>query len=91
MGLSVDPSSFDVYAGNPKSFEVVCDSGRVKTCTFCPDCGTRVYHQSDSGLSVKAGTLDDTGDLVPDAHFWTARKQPWVVIPGDAPQFAYDG
>jgi hypothetical protein len=91
MSLSVDPASFDLHAGSPKTFDVVCDSGRVKTCAFCPECGTRIYHRSENGLSVKAGTLDDAGQLAPDAHFWTARKQPWVVISGDVAQFEDDG
>lgn len=91
MSLFVDPASFDLHAGSPKTFDVVCDSGRVKTCAFCPECGTRIYHRSENGLSVKAGTLDDTGQLAPDAHFWTARKQPWVDIPEDVSQFEDDG
>jgi hypothetical protein len=42
-------------------------------------------------MSVKAGTLDDTSDLVPDAHYWTARKQAWVTIPESTPQWLDDG
>jgi len=32
-------------------------------------------------MSVKAGTLDDTSWLKPDGHYWTSRKQSWVVVP----------
>ena len=58
-----------------------CASGRTKECAFCARCGTRIYHRGAWGMSIKAGTLDDTSGLVPRAHYWTKRKQPWVVIP----------
>ena len=64
----------------------------MKTCTFCPNCGSRIYHQTDTmTLSVKAGTLDDTSDLKPTAHYWMKRRQPWVIIPNDVQQFLDDG
>jgi hypothetical protein len=82
MSLAVRSAAFRITAGEPRSFTVTADSGRAKTCSFCPDCGTRITHQTHpAALSVKAGTLDDTSWLVPDAHYWTKRKQPWVVIP----------
>jgi hypothetical protein len=69
----------------------VCDSGRIKSCAFCPSCGTRIYHRIDAGISVKAGTLDDTSSLRPAAHYWTRRKQPWVTIPDGVCSFPDDG
>jgi hypothetical protein len=33
---------------------------------------------------VRGGTLDDTSWLKPTTHFWTRRKQPWVVLPEGA-------
>ena len=29
-------------AGTLATFEATCDSGRVKTCAFCRDCGVRI-------------------------------------------------
>lgn len=82
MSLAVAAPAFRLIAGALKSFTVECDSGRIKTCTFCGDCGTRIHHQTNpAALSIKAGTLDDTSQLVPTAHYWTKRKQPWVPIP----------
>jgi hypothetical protein len=91
MSLAVPDRSFRLRSGALKSFEVKCDSGRIKTCAFCPECGTRIYHQTVSGMSVKAGTLDDTFGLEPDAHYWTKRKQRWIVIPSDVAQIVDDG
>ena len=92
MSLAVLAKSFQLTQGELSSFQVVCDSGRVKTCTFCPRCGTRIAHQTNpAGLSVKAGTLDDRSDLVPTAHYWTKSKQPWVIIPDGVKSFPDDG
>lgn len=91
MSLAVDPESFVLVAGSLKSFDMLCDSGRIKACAFCPECGTRIHHRVGETMSLKAGTLDETADLEPAAHYWTARKQDWVVIPEGMPQFADDG
>lgn len=66
------------------------DSGATTSCYFCPACGTRIYHQSDRSpdqITLKAGTLDDTTDIKPRAHFWVSRKQPWIMLDPDAPAF----
>jgi hypothetical protein len=82
MSMAVPRDAFRLLSGELRAFDVSCDSGRIKTCTFCPTCGTRIYHQvSREVLSIKPGTLDDTSGLDPDTHFWTKRKQPWVPIP----------
>ena len=91
MSLAVAPDTFKLLAGTLKTFQVKCDSGRIKTCAFCPECGTRIYHQTGNGMSIKAGTLDDTSWLKPDSHYWTMRKQPWVLIPDGVAQFPDDG
>jgi hypothetical protein len=76
MSLAIPAGAFELLAGELRFFEVVCDSGRIKSCAFCPSCGTRIYHRTDAGISVKAGTLDDTSSLRPAAHYWTRRKRP---------------
>ena len=91
MSLAVPKESFRLLSGELKTFTTRCDSGRAKECAFCPDCGTRIYHQGEAGMSIKAGTLDDTSSLDPDAHYWTKSKQPWVPIPDGARTFPDDG
>jgi hypothetical protein len=91
MSLGARNGALVLRSGALKKFEVKCDSGRIKSCYFCPDCGTRIYHQTENGISVKAGTLDDTSWMRPDAHYWTKRKQPWVVIPDGVLHILDDG
>ncbi|WP_456237067.1 GFA family protein [Belnapia mucosa] len=70
---------------------LLCETptGRTMTCWFCPDCGTRLYHDPGGELgrehrNLKPGTLDDATWLPPVAHFFTRSMQPWVAIPDDA-------
>jgi len=76
--------------GETASYRRPTASGSFTTCTYCPACGSRLFHISDrnpAGGVLKAGTLDDTSDLVPVAHLWTSKKQPWVVLDQGVPQF----
>ena len=91
MSLAVPPDAFRLLSGELKTFTTPCDSGRTKECAFCPACGTRIHHRGEADLSIKAGTLDDTSALRPDAHYWTDRKQSWVPIPDGVPCFSDDG
>ena len=68
MSLAVPHRAFRLVSGALKSFEAVCDSGRTKTCAFCPECGTRIYHETVNGMSVKPGTLDDTSEELRPAY-----------------------
>ncbi len=87
MSLVIEPSSFRLESGRLRDFVVNASSGRKKTCAFCPECGVRIYNRTSRLMSVKAGTLDDTSWLRPDAHYWTTRRQAWVSLPNDAPVF----
>lgn len=91
LSLIISEESFELTSGKLKTFEALADSGRVKTCAFCPECGVRIYNQSTAYRSIKAGTLDDRSWLRPSAHIWTRSKQPWVVLPDDIPCFEVDG
>ena len=66
------------------------DSGKRLRCAFCPDCGTRLWHEPESGadwLTLKGGSLDQAPDLSRAIHIWTSRKLPGVIIPPGAQQF----
>ena len=68
-------------AGLVKTWDTHGGDGEIKRCAFSPECGTRIYHgteQTDADISIKAGTLDDTGWLEPIAHIWLQSAQPWI-------------
>ncbi len=88
MSLIVRSDHFHLTRGELKTFQTPADSGRMKTCAFCPDCGVRIYNAATSeAMSVKAGTLDDRSWLQPDGHYWTKSKQNWTALPDDIPCF----
>ncbi|MEP9357262.1 GFA family protein [Sphingomonas sp. KR3-1] len=65
-------------------------SGSTSRQRVCGTCHTRIYNTNSArpGLAmVRAGTLDRSDELVPAAHIWVKRKQPWVVIADDVPQW----
>lgn len=59
------------------------DSGRQVYRYFCAGCGSPIFSGNAdlSGVAVlKAGTLDDTGNLAPTVSIWEASAQPWVPL-----------
>lgn len=53
----------------------------------CPHCLTRLYTVNQSRphiATIRTGTRDDSPALAPAFHVWTSRKQPWIVLAGDA-------
>ncbi|MDH3701760.1 MAG: GFA family protein [Alphaproteobacteria bacterium] len=90
MTMVVDEADFRLVQGTVKKFTARTDAGRSKTGVFCPECGSRLYHELEARkgmVSIKAGTLDDTSGLNPTVHLWTDSKQPWVTIPDGVKAF----
>jgi hypothetical protein len=90
FGISVEmpKAGLAVTQGTPKYWSRDTDSGRKLRCAFCPDCGSRLWHESEAGwMTLKGGSLDQPVDLSPAIHIWTERKLPGVVIPEGAKQY----
>jgi len=90
LTMAVSRPAFEILRGELKSWQRPTASGGTAICYFCPDCGNRIYHENPEMpevLRLKPGTLDDTSFIKPDAHVWTIRAQPWVVIPSGVPRY----
>ncbi|MBS0445332.1 MAG: GFA family protein [Proteobacteria bacterium] len=78
--------------GETETVDTPSSSGRGQQIMRCPNCRIAVWsHYSGSGHAVRfvrVGTLDEPDRLPPDVHIYTASKQPWVVLPPDAPSYA---
>ena len=86
LTMVVPRQAISITAGAPKTWTRRADSGRMMDCVFCPDCGTRLFHNPHANAAitiVKPGTLDDTTWLDPVGHIWTGSAQAWVPIPAD--------
>ena len=88
-------TAFSIVVGVPaEGFEVEGELSRYETTgddthqptdrRFCSKCGSPIYSSSGASpgvLYLKAGTLDDSSWLRPQAHVWTASAQAWVDVP----------
>jgi hypothetical protein len=84
MAIRVPKEHFRLIRGTLKSFVRPTPSGQTIECSFCSDCGTRIYHVSQrfkDQKSVKPGTLDDARWVKPTHHLFVRSALPWVRIP----------
>ena len=73
------------YADWPRdAFRVTGAYATWKGRSFCPVCGTRLFHLGDNGVEVALGAVDEApGSLVPVREGWTVRREPWLApVPG---------
>lgn len=86
LSMVVARTAVTVVEGAPREWVRCLASGRLISCMFCGDCGTRLFHNPHVNMQVtivKPGTLDDTSWLDPVGHIWTRSAQCWIDIPGD--------
>jgi hypothetical protein len=56
----------------------------------CAKCESTLYVESTRfpvTVILRPGTLDDSSVAIPQAHIYVSRKQSWVVLPANVPQF----
>lgn len=90
MALWIEEPVVRILRGELKEWVRRTPSGKNMVCSFCPDCGTRLFHkvlEQPRFLSIKPGTLDDCAALAPVGHIWTSSKQAWVSIPPTSLQY----
>lgn len=66
------------------------DSGRTVLRRFCPECGSPVITDAAAYpgiLIIKAGTLDDPGQVTPGRQIFCASKHPWMPVLGGIAAF----
>ena len=76
--------------GEAAHWDMVGDSGNVKTRSFCPTCGSPVYMTfaaMPDVLTVRAASLDDPGHYKPQMVLYTVRGHAWDHVAPDLPQF----
>lgn len=91
MALWVKNAEVKFSRGEVRNWIRDMPSGRSMECSFCPNCGTRLFHKvlgQSEVLSIKPGTLNDTTWLKPAGHIWTRSAQPWVL--GELKGLLYD-
>ena len=89
INLLIEADRVEVLAGDPQPVDVPRDDGSKQRIYRCPECEVAVYsnYGRPEVLFVRAGTLDEPGDITPDVHIFTKSKVGWVTIPDSAPAF----
>jgi len=88
-GIVVMTADLEII-GTPKTYAVRASSGGATTRSFCPDCGTPLFTQSEvysQVTSVRFSSLDDPSDFTPMLDIYTASAQPWVCLDQTIPHF----
>ena len=87
MFVAMAPDGFKYTKGAPKQFARK-DLANPVTREFCAECGTHVVTRPPRPIVViKVGTLDEPGQIMPQAAINTIDKQPFHVIPEGLPAF----
>lgn len=91
LNAMIEADRVELLTGAPEIVLTVSNSGKGQKIVRCPTCRVALWsHYAGSGDKfsfVRVGTLDEPDRLPPDVHIFTASKQPWVVIPPDAPAY----
>ena len=77
--------------GAAAHWDIISDSGNVKTRAFCPACGSPVYlifAAMPDLFTVHAASLDDPGRYKPQVVLYTARGYAWDKLDPALPTFA---
>ena len=81
MALWIKHGTVELFSGELQKWVRQTPSGKAMECSFCPTCGTRLFHKvlgQSEMMSIKPGTLNDTRWLQPAGHIWTKSAQPWI-------------
>lgn len=79
-----------ITQGTPKEYQHKSDAGNTMTKQFCGDCGSQLFgigSGSPGVKHVKAGTLDDVGDMRPAINVFTRGKLPFTFLDPDTEQY----
>jgi hypothetical protein len=74
------------FTGELNEWSRVADSGNTNIASFCPRCGTRIYHYNPGDpatlkLKLKPVNMADDTIFEPTAHVWVSKKLSWCQIP----------
>ncbi len=67
-------------SGQARHYDIVADSGNVKSHAFCPDCGAPVYltfAAMPDLFTIHAASLDNPGRFKPQAVTYHQRAHAW--------------
>jgi hypothetical protein len=92
LNIVIEADRVVLTAGEVDVVATPSASGKGQNIARCARCRVAVWSNyagaGDAVRFVRAGTLDDTTAVGPDAHIFTSTKQPWLALPPGVPVFA---
>jgi hypothetical protein len=76
--------------GEVSVYESRADSGSLMRRSFCLKCGTALFSEAEPRphlIIIRAGALDDPGEVEPASTIWASSAPRWACIAADLPQF----
>ncbi|WP_117190851.1 GFA family protein [Rhizobium terrae] len=76
--------------GEPRIYKRVAESGRVRQQYFCPNCGSQLFVNGESGEASKIwgirwGSIDQRLDIRPQRQVWCRSSPAWLSEIGELP------
>jgi hypothetical protein len=92
LNALIESTCVELLQGDVEVVDTPSESGTGQKIARCPKCRIALWSnyggRGDRVRFVRVGTLDDPDRFPPDIHIFTRSKQPWVVLPPDAPAVA---
>jgi hypothetical protein len=89
LNAVIEANRAELVSGSPEMINTPSLSGKGQKIWRCPNCKVAVWSNYPGGGDavhfIRVGTLENPDELPPDIHIFTESKQPWVVLPPDAP------
>jgi hypothetical protein len=82
--VQVPAEAFGLLRGTASTRERTAESGNCLSTAFCGSCGSALYSASAARPRLRTlyvGTMDHPAEVEVDAHIWTKRRLPWVILP----------
>lgn len=76
--------------GEASRWDMMADSGNLKTRGFCPTCGSPVwltFSAMPEVFTIHATSLDEPARYQPQMVTYTMRGHAWDELPADVPRF----
>ena len=92
LNAMIEADRVELLGGEVEAVDTPSNSGNGQKISRCPKCRIALWSNyagaGDAVRFVRVGTLDEPARVPPDIHIFTSSKQPWVILPPDAPAVA---
>ncbi|MBI3735275.1 GFA family protein [Candidatus Sumerlaeota bacterium] len=89
LNAMIEADRVELLGGEPEIVKTPTLSGKGQKIARCPACRVALWSNypgaGDAVRFVRVGTLDDPDACPPGIHIFTMSKQPWVILPPEAP------